>query len=245
MKKVLKYIVLIAGIVLCMGYAVFATSMGIDIDREKVCSKMNVNIINYDRQKLLTNTEIANLLENKGLNPIGKTLKRIRTKSIEDAIKKHPMVRDAECFKTPDGEVQLSVEQRTPVLRIIGFENYYVDDLRKIMPISQNFAAYVPVASGRVTRKMATGELYDFAEYINNDPFWNNQIEQIYINDKLKVELIPRVGDQVIMMGDLSRYKQKLDKLKKLYLYGLNEIGWNQYKTIDLQFKDQVVCSKK
>jgi cell division protein FtsQ len=155
------------------------------------------------------------------------------------------MVRDAECFKTPDGEIQLSVEQRTPVLRIVGSENYYVDDLRKIMPISQNFAAYVPVASGRVTRKMATGELYDFAEYISNDPFWNNQIEQINITDKLKVELIPRVGDQLIIMGDLSRYKQKLDKLKKLYLYGLNEIGWNQYKTIDLQFIDQVVCSKK
>lgn len=113
------------------------------------------------------------------------------------------------------------------------------------MPVSQNFAAYVPVVSGRVTKKMANWILFDFAEYINNDPFWNNQIEQININDKLKVELVPRVGEQIIIMGDLTRYKQKLEKLKKLYLYGLNEMGWNQYKTINLEYKDQVVCTKK
>jgi len=172
-------------------------------------------------------------------------MKRIKTKSIEDAIEKHPMVRKAECFKTPVGEITVSIEQRIPVLRVVGYENYYVDDQRKPMPVSQNFAAYVPVISGRVTQKMATGVLFDFADYINKDPFWSNQIMQININDKLKVELVPRVGDHMVMMGDLSRYKQKLEKLKMLYLYGLNEIGWNQYKTIDLQFRDQVVCTKK
>jgi len=245
MNKILKYILLTAGIVLCLGYAVFAAKNGISISKEHVCSKINVNITDFNNRQLITNTEIARLLESEGLNPIGKTLKRIKTKSIEDAIEKHPMVRQAECYKTPEGEITVSIDQRIPVLRVVGYENYYVDDMRKPMPISQNFAAYVPVISGRVTKKMATGILFEFAEYINNDPFWSNQIIQININDKLKVELVPRVGDHMVMMGDLSRYKQKLEKLKKLYLYGLNEIGWNQYKTIDLQFRDQVVCTKK
>ena len=245
MSKLLKYILIISCVLLCLSYAVYASTRSIISEKEKVCSRINVSINDYEHRKLITNSEIAHLLEAKGLNPIGKSLKRIKVKLIEDALEEHPMVRKAECFKTPGGDVQISIEQRTPVLRIIGYENYYVDDLRKAMPVSQNFAAYVPVVSGRVTKKMATGILFDFAEYINNDPFWNNQIEQININDKLKVELVPRVGEQIIIMGDLTRYKQKLEKLKKLYLYGLNEMGWNQYKTINLEYKDQVVCTKK
>ncbi len=245
MNKILKYILLSVAVLLCLGYAVFAAANGNTTAKEQVCSALKVHINDFDHRQLISNTEIAKLLESEGLNPMGKTLKRIKTKSIEDAIEKHPMVRQAECYKTPGGEIVVNIEQRIPVLRVVGFENYYVDDLRKPMPVSQNFAAYVPVASGRVTRKMATGSLFDFCEYINKDPFWNNQIEQIHINDNLDVELVPRVGDHIVMMGDFSRYQQKLEKLKKLYLYGLNQIGWNQYKTIDLQFKDQVVCTKK
>ena len=35
-----------------------------------------------------------------------------------------------------------------------------------------------------------------------------------------------------------------LDKLKMVYRRISNENGWTKYSTIDLQFKDQVVCIK-
>ena len=155
------------------------------------------------------------------------------------------MVRNAECFKTPDGKLEIDIEQRAPILQVLGLENYYVDDLRKTIPVSPEYTAYVPVATGNISKSLATGKLFDFVEYIKKDSFWTNQITQIYINDSSKVFLVPRVGDHTIILGNFDRYEKKLEKLKKLYLYGLNKIGWNQYKTIDLQYKDQVVCSKK
>ena len=155
------------------------------------------------------------------------------------------MVRRAECYKMPNGKLMIDIEQRTPVLQIISSESYYVDDQRHTLPLSLNYAAYVPVATGQIDRKMAKSKLYDFARYISKDSFWNSQIDQIQVNDSLNVILSPRVGDHTILLGSFDRYEQKLEKLKKLYLYGLNKTGWNQYKTIDLRYKDQVVCKKR
>ena len=245
MNKLLKYILIISAMALCVSYAVLANVKGTESKDRKVCSNLFVSITDYEQKKLISNEEIALLLKANELNPIGKSLGKIRTRTIEDVIERHPMVRRAECYKTPNGEVQIVIEQRNPVLRVIGTENYYVDDLRKIMPVSLNFAAYVPIATGRITRKTATGPLFDFARYISHDPFWNDQIAQININEKMQVELIPRVGEHIIILGTFDRYRQKLEKLRKLYLYGLNEAGWNAYSTINLQYRDQVVCTRK
>lgn len=245
MTRLLKYILIISAMALCVSYAVLANAKGTESEDRKVCSNVNVTITDYEQKKLISNEEIAILLKSNELNPIGKSLQHIRTKSIEDVIERHPMVRHAECYKTPDGGIQITIEQRNPVFRVIGAENYYVDDLRKTMPVSLNFAAYVPIVTGRVNKKTACGPLFDFAQYISRDPFWNDQIAQININDKLQVELVPRVGEHIIILGTFDRYSQKLEKLRKLYLYGLNETGWNAYSTINLQYKDQVVCTRK
>lgn len=240
----LKYILLGVAVVLTIGYVVFAGEKSQHAAQQKVCSNMTISIIDYGDKMLISNEEIAALLKEKELNPIGRSLEKITTKTIEEAIEKHPMVRHAECYKTPGGTVHITIDQRTPILRVIGVENYYVDDLRKPMPTSTNYAAYVPVVTGRITKKMATGGIYDFVQFISKDEFWRDQIEQININNRMKVELVPRVGNHIIVLGDLERFQQKMEKLRKFYQYGLNEIGWNIYSTIDLQYKDQVVCTR-
>ena len=113
MNKILKYILLTAGVVICLAYAVYGAYSGISTGKEQVCSNIEVNIQDFNNRQLITNTEIARLLETEGLNPIGKTMKRIKTKSIEDAIEKHPMVRKAECFKTPVGEITVSINSES------------------------------------------------------------------------------------------------------------------------------------
>ena len=56
-----------------------------------------------------------------------------------------------------------------------------------------------------------------------------------------KIELVPKVGLYTITLGTLDDYETKL---KKLYARGFNVIGWNRYRMIDLQYKDQIVCDK-
>ena len=59
------------------------------------------------------------------------------------------------------------------------------------------------------------------------------------------MELVPRVGDHTILIGDDQQIHEKFEKLFLFYMEGLNKAGWNKYKVINLKYKDQVVCTKK
>jgi cell division protein FtsQ len=244
MKPVWKYILISFFSLLILGYLGFSIWCFSGKNKEKVCGKLEIFLAENAGKQLITELEIAQILEQNGLNPIGKSIKNIRTESIEDILHKNPMIKVVECYKTPSGIVNIRILQRCPKFRVVGLGSYYIDSDRKLMPVSPNYAAYVPVISGRVTVSMVTGELFDFVSFLEGNPFWNAQIEQIYVREDKKIELIPRVGDAVIMLGTLDNYQKKLEKLRKLYVNGFKLMGWNKYKVIDLQYKDQVVCNK-
>lgn len=244
MKPIWKYIFIGFFTILIISYFVFSLWYFSGREKSVVCKNLDIIFADSTNIQLISQADIAQILENNELNPIGKTIKDIRTESVEEILHKNPMIKVAECYKTPTGTVTIRVLQRCPKFRVVGLGSYYIDIDRKPMPVSVNYAAYVPVVSGRVTVSMATGKMFDFITYLADSPFWNAQIEQVYVREDRKIELVPRVGDAVIMLGTLDNYQSKLEKLYKLYHKAFNVIGWNKYKVIDLQYKDLVVCSK-
>lgn len=245
MKSTLKYIFISLSVLAVLVYLGYSLWFFADRGQNKVCTHFEIVLTDFDKIQLLSQRDVAVLLDRANLNPMGKSIKNINTEQIEDEILKNEMIKTVECFKSPSGSVKVTISQRCPKFRVVGFDSYYIDTDRKPMPVSTNYAAYVPVVSGRVTKTFAVGKLYDFINYLEEHPFWNAQIEQINIRDDLKVELVPRVGDAIVLLGKLDNFEPRLEKLRKLYEKGFNVIGWNRYKHIDLQFKDQVVCSKK
>lgn len=212
-------------------------------DRDIKCNDLAISI--HGKLQLLTEDEIHQVLNDIQLHPIGSSLSELYTNEIERFLEQNPVVKSARCYHTPDGQASLDLYLREPMFLVSGKENYYVDTEKKIMPVRTNRMAYVPLVTGRVTRSMATGELFDFVYYIINDSFWNAQIAQIHVRDDLKVELVPRVGDAVILLGRLEQYPEKLEKVFRLYTEGFNVMGWNNYTLLDLQYKGQIVATKK
>ncbi|MFY9590545.1 MAG: cell division protein FtsQ, partial [Bacteroidales bacterium] len=74
---------------------------------------------------------------------------------------------------------------------------------------------------------------------------WGSQVEQINISPKGDIELVPRVGNHVIILGNLDNYEYKLKKLETLYLKGFDIVDWNKYSSINLKYSDQVICKKR
>jgi cell division protein FtsQ len=161
----------------------------------------------------------------------------------------------------------IEIEQRLPVLRIINNYNqsFYIDYEGKLMPFSSKFTARVIVANGNISNlyyKTKTldlltlkgvdsmkscnmiNKLYTLAKFINKDKFWKSQIEQIYIEDNNDIEIIPKIGSQIILFGDIDRMTEKFRNLKVFYYEKINQTGWNKYKIINLKFKNQIVCTK-
>ncbi|MDR0546484.1 MAG: cell division protein FtsQ [Dysgonamonadaceae bacterium] len=241
-KKIL--IVLFAGILLAyIGFTMVYLNF-FHTSEDAVCKKVKIEVANTLGQNYISANDVVALMKTMKVFPVGKNLKEINTSEIEEKLANDKLIKRAECFKTVGGDVKIKVYQRIPVLRVFSPNgSYYVDNEREIMPIPANFAAYVPVASGNINREYAKKQLYDFAEYLQKDKFWDSQIAQIYVTFDQDVFLTPTVGSHQIILGKIEDYKENLDKLRTFYEKGLNKIGWNRYSTINLKYKNQVVCT--
>ena len=58
---------------------------------------------------------------------------------------------------------------------------------------------------------------------MQNNKFWEAQIEQIHVLSDKDVELVPRVGDHIIYLGKLDGFERKLERMKAFYEKGLNQ----------------------
>ncbi len=241
MKRTTKIILLSIGATLVGLYLIWTMFLMPDKQQALVCQQVCIEVLDSVDKHFVQPKDIEQLLRNGSMYPQGDVYQDIHPQAIETCIEKHPYLKNAECYKSRKGVVHITAEQREPKLRVMGDENYYVDDERKIMPIGITTACYVPIVTGRIPRKMAQEELYDFVLFMEDHPFWNAQIRQIHVNGRRQVELIPTVGDHLILLGDLQDYESKLDKLRTFY-DELSKIGWKDWNEIDLRYKGQIIC---
>ena len=91
-------------------------------------------------------------------------------------------------------------------------------------------------------------KLLTFVKFIEEDDFWRSEVVQIAAHTTpsgaLEVELVPRSGRHTVVFGRIEQVERKFDKLLRFYRSGLMNIGWGEYRTIDIRFEDQVVCKK-
>ena len=189
---------------------------------------------------------ITSILQRYNLNPVGKPMDEVSCAAIEDTLSHLSLVLRCECYKTIANKVCIDITCRTPILRVLTVEgqSYYVD--REGVVVSRlPKAVYLPVATGVIDQAFATHELYEMAMFLQKNSFWDSQVEQINVTSDHEVELIPRVGNQVIRFGKVENMKEKFDKLKAFYDKGLSQVGWNRYSIIDISYGNQVVGVKK
>jgi cell division protein FtsQ len=209
-----------------------------------ICRRVEVEIANIPGQNYISASDVISWMKTAKVFPVGKNMNEISASEIEAKLNINKLIKRAECFKTIGGYVKIKVYQRIPVLRVFSKNgSYYVDKERNIMPVPRNFAAYVPIACGNISDEYAKNQLYDFAIYLQKDKFWDSQIAQIYVTARQDIVLTPVVGDHSIILGKVEACKENLDKLQTFYEKGLNKIGWNRYSTINLKYKNQVVCT--
>ena len=242
----IKKILIIIGLCLLAGYLVFALFFFKGKPGEKVCSNFSIEAMDSVTLRFINVAELQKYIDKKQLNPYGKQLKDINTEAIEKAILENKIISKAEAFITDNGDVRVKIKAKEPILRIMtdNDESYYVDKDSTTMPLSSHFTAYLPIATGNITHRFALTKLYKFALFLEENEFWNAQIEQIQVLPGNEIMLIPRVGDQQIILGKIDNFEEKLNRLMTFYQKGQNKIGWNNYKVINLKYDKQVVCSK-
>lgn len=241
-----KKILIIIGLCLLAAYLIFAVFFFKKKPGEKVCSNFSIEAMDSMTLRFINVAELQKQIDKKHLNPYGKQIKEINTDKIEKAILENKIISTAEAFITDAGDVRVKIKAKEPILRIMSDNgaDFYVDRDSTTMPFSPHFTAYLPIATGNITQQFALKNLYRFALFLQDNEFWNAQIEQIEVQPGNEIVLIPRVGDQKILLGKMDNFEEKLNRLFTFYQKGENKIGWNNYKVINLKYDKQVVCSK-
>ncbi len=242
LKKILLTIVLL----LITAYLLVAITAFNRKPAGATCTDIELVIKDTAYAGFVTTKEIAAILTKKKLNPVGKNMDEIRTAELEEALATQPLIDRVECYKTPSHKICVEVTQRIPILHVINSrgENYYLDNKGTVMPSDAKCTALVPLATGFIDKTFAVSGLYPFGMYLQNDPFWEAQIEQIHVLPDRSIELVPRVGDHIIYLGKAEDYERKLSRVKKFYRKALNKVGWNKYGRINVEFSNQIICTR-
>ena len=241
----IRFITILIGLLLLL-YIAFAIYFFKDVRRSDTCKAIEIVVKDSLDKHFVTEADLTSILKREKMYPVNKSMSEINTEKIEETLLTNEMIARIEAYKTPSGIIKLEVEQKMPILRVISTKgNFYVDNKGTLMPVSNRYVAHVPIASGYVEKELAITELYNFALFLQQDKFWNAQVEQIYIHPDGDVELIPRVGNFRIVLGMFDGYKEKLDNLKLFYDKVVPKMGWEKYSIINLKYKNQIVCTKR
>ncbi len=212
---------------------------------EQACMDIKILIDAPIEKQLITQNLIKDKLDEWYTNGLsGVMYKDINLIDVESRIKKLSAVKNVEVSFDLRGELKIQIEQRIPVVRIINSNgsSYYLDNEFKKIPSSGTDVARVPIANGNFTETMIK-KVYTLSTYVQENDFMQALTEQIFVDKKGDLIIVPKVRNQTIIIGDSLNIEEKFNKLIDFYKYGLNQIGWDKYQTINLKYKDQVVCN--
>ena len=224
--------------------------------------------INYNKDgetnRLLTHEDINTFIRHRYDSIIGRKVKDINVEKIERDLLSIKYVKNADVFTSIDGKVQMRIYQRKAIVRVIDAfgDQFYIDEEGKILPIRSFFPAHVVVCNGVIpsigfySKNYSDNELdsiinesiihkiYEMALVLDSDSLLHKQIAQMNVDINGEFTLVPLVSSHKILFGKASNIKAKLDKLKLFYTDGLSHHRWNNYKIINLKYRNQIVCTK-
>lgn len=237
-----KYIVYIKSVFL-IAVVVFLYGFGYQRNGVRPIKESVVEFTNGEN--LFLSHEMVNklLIQNHGgLKNKSKSL--INLQELENVVFSNELVEKAKIFLTIDGVVKTVVTQRTPIARVnTEAAVYYIDKQGLKMPLSSNYSARVLLVSGAI-HDADIAPLYALINRIQKNEFLKKMIVGIEKKSEKEYVLRTRVYNQKIVLGEIRDLEKKLKKLEAFYNEVIQNDKVDAYKTINLKYNNQVVCTK-
>ncbi|MEA3503868.1 MAG: hypothetical protein U9R32_01560 [Bacteroidota bacterium] len=258
-KKIL-HITLWFAASIAFGFVIFYANKFHD---EAICQSVEITLSSDYGETIISKQNIEKIIYSKYDSLAGLQNKNINTELLEKTLKQNPYIQDADVYISLSSTLEIKIKPFSPLVRIIntGRQDFYIDRKGNLLPVNPKHPARVIIVSGHIKNipdnDLLTNnvniynsknlknfkDIFILANYIDKQVFLNAQIDQIYINTKQEYEITPKIGEQIIIFGDIFGYKNKFEKLEAFYKQAIRNNGW-KYKQINLKYKNQIVCSK-
>ena len=168
----------------------------------------------------------------------------------------------SEVYMTPDRILHADIRQRSPIVRLqTGQGAFYCDDQGYLMPVPPRFITRVQVVDGALDLPVGSdfagilpeGPQRDYLDalvgmlrYIDRSPLWRENIGEIHVEDGGNLVLILREQAERFLFGQPEGYEAKLRRMEDyLSLIAPLREEAAPYKTVNVQYKGQIICRNK
>lgn len=231
---------------LFLGSVIFLLAFTNSLYSNRTCIDYYINLAN-ENNSLITRGDIILVMESIQDSVIGTNINEVPIYEIERKIESLSGVQNAEVYINLEGVLHIDVTKKKAIVRINTKDgkDFYMDFEGSFFGLSHNYTEHILIANGNIQDSTDYMTVLDLARYISSDSLLNAQIIQIFLKDNKEIELVPRVGNHTILLGDITNFEEKFRKLFLFYEKGIKQVGWNGYKEINLKFRNQIVCVKR
>ena len=232
--RVLKLLIMLFLITFLMAFSIVRNG-----DREIDFS--NINYLD-SKFKFISVESVDKMLKQSDSISLKLVKRDLNLKVIEKLINKNSFISSADVSLELNGELGIRIVEKEPVFRVLD-DDYYIDLSGSIMPLSENYSERIPLILSEVdsTELKSLGLL---GNYFKNDTFLSNHITGLEI---IHNEFLFHVNSfkYLIKMKDLSDFKSRFNNYKVFYKTVINDSVLVKLKSINLNFKNQVIVQKR
>ena len=239
MKKYWPHMRLIIVMLMAAGLFSFANHRNA---HRTVPAEKAIEFLNEDALYITYNSVNKLLIQN-DMPASGVLAEDLDLNKIESTLNENDMIKVADVYLKLNGELGARIVQRTPIARVAGNQTFYIDEDGKYMPLSAVYSARVPLVTGSVERDKLNS-LYQLAAYIFHDDFLKKNVIGIH-KSRDGYELRFRTDAFVLKFSDLNNLEKKFNNFKAFYQKGAKDKSLAVYAAVNLDFDNQVVCTKK
>ena len=224
--------------------------------KEGSCTGVVITINGPEETRFVSRDDILGQVTAVASPPLrGKPLLSFNLKTITAAVEKNSWIKNAQVYFDNTGKLRIVVGEKIPVARIfsVSGESFYIDSSGEELPLNSKVVLKLPVFTGFPVNR---GKMYGsdsvllaavkgLSRYLLQDAFWMAQVGQVEITPERTFNIIPVIGNHIIVFGTGDHYADKFHRLFLFYRQVSAKVGMDKYAALNVAFSGQVVATRK
>ncbi len=241
-KTILKWTLLL----LLMVYAVWMTGWAHDMARKDVCVGFEIAVDGNTPMDSIVRSGLERELKNYPQRIAGTPIMQLDAAKIERYLRNMNLFEEVSCMLTSDNRLLVQALPLVPVMRVFTDDkSYYINKSGKYIEALPEFYTNVPVVKGDFTKRFTPKELVPLVNKIETDQFMKEVTGMLVARDRNNLLIVPRIRGHVVNFGDTTRLDEKVGMLKLFYRKVMPKKGWNEYDTISVKYRGQIVATRR
>lgn len=241
-RKIAKWVILALLLIYAAGISVWAHREA----RDHECLGIEVDIKGSNHTDSLIRKGIVEELRRYPKRIIGAPIHELDIADIERFLSQYNNFESVNCLISSRGQLVVNIVPLIPVMRVFyGDNSYYINKDGKHIMSNAEFFSDVPIVTGRFNKNFTPKSILPLVNYIRKDAMLSEIVSMVEARDANNLILVPKIRGHVVNFGDTTRLAEKKKALALFYRQVMPYKGWEEYDTISVKFKGQIVATRR